>query len=63
MAKKKFGTLPILIGGIVVGAGIMYVGKDKIKGLLNQASNMSTAARARRFYANRARMRRAGYVV
>jgi len=61
MAKKKHGSLPIFIVGLAAGAVVMYIGKDKLKGLVNKAENLG-AARARRIaMANRAR--RAGYVV
>ena len=64
MAKKKMGGLTVFLGGLTVGAVIMYIGKDKIKGLLlNKAENLGGAARARRIIANRARLRSMGYRV
>ena len=63
MAKKKMGGLTVFLGGLTVGAVIMYIGKDKIKGLLNKAETLGGAARARRIIANRARLRSMGYRV
>jgi len=64
MAKRtSFGIWTFVIGGLVGGA-VAYMGRGEIERIAAGFKNTgSSAQRARAIITNRARMRRAGYVV
>lgn len=63
MAKKNFGIWTFVIGGIVGGA-VAYLGRGELERAIAGFKGAGSAQRARSIMiANRARMRRSGYVV
>ena len=62
MAKKNFGIWTFVIGGLVGGA-VAYMGRGEIERITAGFKGQGTASQARHMIANRARMRRAGYVL